>query len=123
MSDLHKDDETTQTKTNNTTSTSTSHSHSPDSTSPDPSPLDNSSTPIATRWIRAEDAERRRSRSRDEGRKSPDFGEGRRGSVAEPRRSSVVSGNGKGLVVDKEKEQRGKVAKLLDHKWGPGFLK
>lgn len=34
-----------------------------------------------------------------------------------------MSGNGKGLVVDKEKEQRGKVAKLLDHKWGPGFLK
>ncbi|EME39803.1 hypothetical protein DOTSEDRAFT_27761 [Dothistroma septosporum NZE10] len=104
MTDLHKDIDTTrpQTKT----------PHTPSSPSSAQTQANDSSVPIATRWVKAQDA------GRNEGK---EFAEARRSSAAGPRRSSVASG--KPLFVDKEKEQRDKVQRLLEHHWVPSFLK
>ncbi|KAF2169754.1 hypothetical protein M409DRAFT_52260 [Zasmidium cellare ATCC 36951] len=79
--------------------------------------LHDESIPVATKFSRLaeqhESTERARSRSRGP---DPLDGEVRRSSAADVRRSSVWS-------QDKEKKQRSKVQKLMDHHWVPDFLK
>lgn len=79
--------------------------------------LHDASIPVATKFARLSEQHEHEHPSHSHSR-SRDLAEGevRRSSAADPKRSSVWS-------MDKEKKQRSKVKKLLDHHWVPEFLK
>ncbi|KAK4497306.1 hypothetical protein PRZ48_011756 [Zasmidium cellare] len=111
------------TKLDNTTTPTQEPTNTSSTTTTQPQPqqttsiLHDDSIPVATKFSRLSEQHKstERSRSRSRGPDSLD-GEVRRSSAADVRRSSVWN-------QDKEKKQRSKIAKLMDHHWVPDFLK
>lgn len=119
-------DQHTEIKSRPTTSTTPSpitSNESNDNMTPDSLAVpssDNSQIPIATRYIRAEDA-RPKSQEGDRSRSRGRWEEPLRPGSSDPRRrrrrrSSIWE-------MDRERKQRNLVQKLMDHHWVPDFLK